>query len=392
MFCSFGIILFAQEMSAKPAFAPGGLITVPPSIDYESVASRADMTELLAVLPEPDPELQNDTRFRPDIWATEIRIVRDVWCLQFSFKTLRIIEVDVPNAAGNFDKKKIWYLVYCVKNLGPADLDENKINSALGSAVPAGSETPLPVPTDITLENIQRSAPLVVRQQQGIFTPQPGNSEAIRFVPQFILATDRLVLGSEASTDPETGKTEWKTDTTVVAYVDSVHPLALRKIKDREKMEAMPETTVSIKDKTIAPGQEFWGVAMWTDVDPRINEFSIFVCGLTNAYKWSNNMEEKGEERSIKCRVLKLDWLRTGDAKSLNESQISFGSKDGTMPTGVFDQTGKRTPEERKRLEEAFQKADVNADGWISPAEKAVYHLIHQDWLKPTYGYEWVFW
>ena len=61
------------------------------------------------------------------------------------------------------------------------------------------------------------------------------------------------------------------------------------------------------------------------------------------------------------------------------------------MPTGVFDRTGKRTPEERKKLEEALQEAGMDAD-WIDPAKKAVYHLIRQDWLKPTYGYEWVFW
>jgi len=405
LFLAFGVPLFGQETSAQPLLSPGGLRSIPPDINYESVVIRTDMTELLALLkaaPDEfrDPALQGEVRFRPDIWATEIRYVRDIWCLQFSFKSVRIIDVDLPNAAGNYDKKKIWYLMYNVKNLGPAKLDEKKINSALGSAVPAGNEKNLPVPTDKTLNDVPRSAPLIVRQQTGVFAPQSGNSEAIRFVPQFILAANRLVLGTEQVENRETGKTEWNTHTTEVVYTDSVIPLALLAIKKREGMEAMPETTVSIAQKEIKPGEDLWGVAMWTDVDPRINEFSIFVSGLTNAYLWSNKTTEDGEYvnkgkigegRIIMRRILKLDWWRVGDANSLHESQIHFGSKDGKIPESIFDRTAKITPEERQKLEEAQAAAGADTDGWVSPAKKAVYHLIRQDWLKPSFGYEWIF-
>jgi hypothetical protein len=310
-----------------------------------------------------------------------------------------MIDVDLPNAAGNYDKKKIWYLVYNVKNLGPAKLDEKKINSLLSSAVPDGSEKTLPVPMDETLEGIPRSEPFLVRQQKGTYAPQAGSSEAIRFVPQFILATHRLVLGTVPVENPETGNTEWITDTTEVAYMDSIIPLALSAIKKREGMEAMPETTVSIAEKEIKPGEDLWGVAMWTDVDPRINEFSIFVSGLTNAYLWSNRIEDGefvntgkiGEGRIILRRVLKLNWWRVGDSNSLNDSQIHFGSKDGKIPESIFDQSGKMTPEEREKLQAAREAAGADADGWVSPAKKAVDHLMQQDWLKPSFGYEWLF-
>jgi hypothetical protein len=385
LFLSSGVTLFGQDTSAQPLLSPGGLRSVPPNIDYESVVVRADMTELLALLKDAselhDPELRGEVRFQPDIWAREIRHVRDVWCLQFSFKSVRIIDVDLPNAAGNYDKKKIWYLVYNVKNLGPAELDEKQIksalvNSALGSAVPAGSEKNLPVPKDRTLNDVERSAPLVVRQQTGIFAPQSGNSDSVRFVPQFILATKE------------------------VAYMDSIIPLALLAIQKREGMKAMPETTASIAQKNIKPGEDLWGVAMWTDIDPRINEFSIFVSGLTNAYLWSNKRTDEGEfvnegkigeGRIIMRRILKLDWWRVGDANSLNESQIHFGSKDGRIPESIFDRSGKMTPEERKKLKEAKEAAGADDDGWVSPAKKAVYHLMRQDWLKPSFGYEWIF-
>ena len=392
---AFCLAISAQEMPLP--------ITIEPSIDYESVANRADLTELLARLPKTDPDLQNEDRFNPNIWATDVRHVRDVWCLQFSCKPVRIIDVDLPNTNGNLDRKKVWYLVYKVKNLGPSELDKTRItqlNSTLGSAIPPGNEKVLPVPTDTTLNDLPRSAPLEFRLQTGIFVPHPGTNEPIRFMPQFILATDRLVLGTEPVNDPATGQTEWKANTTAVVYSDRIIPLALSAIAKREKMESKLETSVSIADKEIAVGQELWGVAMWIDVDPRINEFSIFVGGLTNAYQWLNRRSEFGESenggqigegRIIRRRVLKLDWWRVGDQHSLNDSQIHFGSREAKMPESIFDRSGAMTLEERERLDRAIQEADTSGDGWVSPAERSVYHLMRQDWLQPSFGYEWLF-
>ena len=397
-----GVALFGQEPSAKPLFTQEGLYVIPPSIDYESVASRNDIPELLAQLQEPRAELRGDIRFDPNVWARDIRVARDVWCLQFSFKPIRIIEVDIPNAEKKFDKKKVWYLVYKVKNLGPAEIDGEKIkaNSSLGSAVPAGDEKTLPVQEDKTSANLPRSAPLEIRQQSGIFAPHPGMSEPIRFVPHFVLATPRLVLGTTPTENPDTGETEWQSETTAVAYSDRIIPLALSAIMRREKFDKLPETTVSIAKREIAPGEEIWGVAMWTDIDPRIKEFSVFVSGLTNAYLWFDRKGEDGnfentgkigEGRVIKRRVLKIDWWRVGDAKSLDESQIHFGSQAAEIPTSPFDRTERLSVEQRRELEAHTRNADTNEDGWVSPAEKVLYHLFRQDWLKPSFGYEWIF-
>ena len=405
LFFLCGVTLFGQELSAKPLLAPGVLTVIPPDIDYESVTNRNDMTELLSVLPEIDPALQDEVRFKPEVWAKEIRYARDVWCLQFSFKPLRIIEVDIPNAQGSYDKKQVWYLVYNVENLGPAKLNERKINSSLGSEVPIGDNKSLPVPEDKTPQNLPRSAVLEVRQQTGLFEPRPGNNEPIRFVPQFELATRRLVLGVMPIDNSETGKREWQTETKAISYSDRIIPLALPAIMRREGIDKL-ETTVTITNKEIAPGQDLWGVAMWTDIDPRIHEFSIYVSGLTNAYRWSDrvtadgtyeNTGKLGEGRVLSRKVLKTNWWRVGDQNSVRESQIHFGSKDGKMPVSIFDTNGdfngdgKVDPEERKRFEAILREADTNDDGWVSDAEKADYHRLHQDWLKPSYGYEWVF-
>ena len=414
---SLGVISVGQEPLAKPVYTLGGLIIVPPFIDYESVSLRADITELLAVLPEPSPELRGDVRFDKNVWARDIRVARDVWCLQFSFKPVRIIDADIPNTEGKFDRKKVWYLVYKVENLGQAeigvDLRKTRTNSALGSVVPEERELNLPVPMDETSEGTPRSAPLELRQQTGVFEPQPGHVDSIRFVPHFVLASHRLVLGTVPIVNPETGETEWQAETTAIAYDERVIPLALPAIMRREGFDRIPETTVSIAQREIAPGQEVWGVAMWTGIDPRINEFSIFVSGLTNAYQWRDrprsvcpetgkalsfeNTGILGEGRIISRRVLKTDWWRVGDAYSLDESQIHFGSRDGNIPESVYvAQTADRrrmTPEERKQLDAAIEAAGMQLpDGvWVSPAASTIYHLMRQDWLKPSFGYEWIF-
>ena len=41
------------------------------------------------------------------------------------------------------------------------------------------------------------------------------------------------------------------------------------------------EVTTADKDNSV------WGVAMWEDVDPELDFFSVYVGGMTNAYKWT---------------------------------------------------------------------------------------------------------
>lgn len=52
--------------------------------------------------------------------AKNVRIVHETWALEFTFKPLRFIRVDVPNDQGLLTSKLIWYLVYHVKNPQPA--------------------------------------------------------------------------------------------------------------------------------------------------------------------------------------------------------------------------------------------------------------------------------
>ncbi len=81
--------------------APGVLITIPPDLQVADTVSRHDVVELLAVDPKFD-------------WAKDVAFRRDIFCLEFQFKPVRVIAVDLPQPSGLFQRKLVWYLVYCV--------------------------------------------------------------------------------------------------------------------------------------------------------------------------------------------------------------------------------------------------------------------------------------
>ena len=87
--------------------APGVLVTIDREQKKEELSSQHDIVELLKV----DPRVG---------LAQGIRFAHDIWSLEFSFKPIRFIDVDVPMADGHLEPQTVWYLVYKVKNTGAA--------------------------------------------------------------------------------------------------------------------------------------------------------------------------------------------------------------------------------------------------------------------------------
>ena len=75
-----------------------------------------------------------------------------------------------------------------------------------------------------------------------------------------------------------------------------------------------------------------WGVAMWEDVDPQIDFFSVYVGGLTNAYQWTDPRgaykpgDPPGTGRKFTRKTLQLNFWRPGDEIDQNEREIRFGA------------------------------------------------------------------
>ena len=209
-------------------------------------------------------------------WAKDVAFRRDIWCLQLKFKPVRMIYVDIPQPSGQMRRKLIWYMVYSVTNTG---------------------KTLQPVQgNDKTFDVVQVDKP-------------------VEFIPEF-------VLEGHESLDEGQGISK--------AYADSLIPVAVRDIRLREDPHRRLLNKAEMC-RTIAPGETLWGVATWEDVDPRIDRFSVYVKGLTNAYKWKDPAEglQKGDPlgkgRQLRMKTLKINFWRPGDEYFEHEREIRYG-------------------------------------------------------------------
>jgi hypothetical protein len=287
----FAPLAWAQQSAPPRQLAPGVLTTIAPSLEPEDTVSTHDVVELRA-----NPNIQWNPEFlsaSKTLYGLSggVKFRRDIWCLEFSFKPLRLIEVDVPRASGGSQRKLVWYLVYRVRNTGQV-------------LKPVGGE-------------------------DGVVTTQIAKGGAIRFLPQFVLEShDRLPSG----------------DPTSIAYLDRVIPAAVAAISQRESLPLLNSVEIAEQPIPVSDGRidrGVWGVATWTDIDPRIDFFSVYVGGLTNAYQWEDTPgafrpgDFPGKGRQFARKMLQLNFWRPGDEMLQSERELRYG-----VPLGQADLYG----------------------------------------------------
>ena len=95
----------AGEKTPYRRLAPGVMVCIDPDPRESETFSRHDINEVLA-----------GGRKLP--WAKDVAFRHDVFNLQFSFKPVRMMYVDVPQTSGQMQRELIWYMVYSVTNAG----------------------------------------------------------------------------------------------------------------------------------------------------------------------------------------------------------------------------------------------------------------------------------
>ena len=263
--------------------APGVLTVIPPFTDAADTAPRHDLLDVTVG--------HRDLAWQPRQAAVgttfvalgaDLEFPRDIWCLEFAFKPPRTIEVDIPAEGLKMRRKRIWYVVYRVRNVGGrrtavADPDQ---------------------PADRELEAFEAS---------------------VRFRPQFVLET-RQPLGRQE------GAIAYR------SYLDRLVPSALAAIRTREdpRQEFLDSSSIAAQD--IPPGEARWGIATWEDIDPRITFFSIYVRGLTNALEWRQRPGARlgrdavpGGHLEETLRALRLDFWRPGDDRNESDDRLHVG-------------------------------------------------------------------
>jgi hypothetical protein len=251
--------------------APGVMIAIPPDRN-----------------PEDSVDVHNVVELQQHEWARGIRFRRDVWALEFRFKPVRILDVDVPQPSGKMQRKPIWYLVYSVTNRGKVmeQVEQPDRTYKLAFA-----------------DKVEEAVP----QSNATLKREPVEEPTL-FAPEFLFESIN------------TGK----------RYPDRVIPVAMAAIALREDPNRQFYNTVEIT-RPLKLGGTVWGIATWEDVDPGTDRFSIYVAGLTNAYQWTDQPgaykkgDPPGTGQDLWRRTLKLNFWRPGDAQFVDESQIRFG-------------------------------------------------------------------
>jgi len=275
--------------------APGVMKHIPFEVEPGETVSSHDIVELLAV-----PGLEWDPKSAPKSrtlheMAQDVKFRRSVWGLDFTFKPMRMMEIDIPQPNGKLRRELVWYMIYKVTNRGR-------------QLVP-------------------------VKQEDGLYTVEQVPKEEIRFAPQFFL------LNREKSADG-----------TFEEYPDLVVPPAVAAIQEREDPNRKLYNSVEIANipvplSTDRVERSIWGVATWLggdpggpadpkkSVNPEIDFFSVYVKGLTNAYIWADRKGEAGYQhgdplgkgRVFRYKELMINFWRPGDAKEPTEEEIIYG-------------------------------------------------------------------
>jgi len=266
----------------SPQFAPGVLTLIPPDPQYEETYSGPmELLEIVKGLPQlewnPNYTAKSRTIFAR---AKLVTLRRTIWNLEFAFKPLRMLEVDVPQPSGKMQRKRIWYMVYRVRYSGN-DLQPDPVKDKFGHTMYGAK---------------------AVAHENRFFFPQLI-LESLDFSKSY---QDRIIPAAKEL-------------------------IAKRELRGQQLLNSVEISQTPIPLSTADVPNDVWGVATWEDVDPRIDFFSVLVKGLTNAYKPVNLPnsfkpgDPPGSGRQLLAKTLRLNFWRPGDTVHEHEEEIRFG-------------------------------------------------------------------
>ncbi|MEX2139646.1 MAG: hypothetical protein WD894_10315 [Pirellulales bacterium] len=297
----FGPVAKSQEARRRASapegyrrLVPGVVTTIPIQWDPGETVSFPNIVELVSI---PGLNWTPQTISKAETLAakaTRVAFRRDVWNLEFSFLPMRMVAVDVPQPGGKMRRTMIWYLVYRVTNQGGHLHPERQADGT-----PAIKKVDHPV----------------------------------TFIPSFTLY------------NPELRK----------SYLDKIIPVAMGPIRAQEDPRRKLLNSAEMMEQPIQVSTEtednsVWGLATWESgfesgdlVDPRTDYFSIYVDGLSNAYKFADPPaaykagEPPAKGRLYYEKMLQLNFWRPSDEFSDAETDIYLGAPSDLGIRGRID-------------------------------------------------------
>ena len=106
---------------------------------------------------------------------------------------------------------------------------------------------------------------------------------------------------------------------------------AIRKLEDPDNYLKI-KNSVTISAEPVPPSKPnaprpVTGVAVWDDLDPEANFYSIYIAGLSNGWSVTDPVEPNGKP-VVRRKTLRLDFQRVGDRYYQRSEEVRFrGSK-----------------------------------------------------------------
>lgn len=333
LFGQEGAGAFANSKGKSREIAPGVMRSIQPFVNYSETYQWSSMPDILS----------QDRSYE---WATDLFFNKEVWCLEFSFKPIRTIYVDFPTDQGRLDRVLVWYMVYSITNTGQAIKNEIDLRGDTTMNVMVGNDTDSPevqVFEDIR-NNIQGTYQPVTVNYRGQQADDSGKVPGThRFVPQFVLTSASIMDRVKYKKDTDGFYKGQSMGPQEVIYYDTFLPIAFAKIAALEDPNQKFYTSITMPAVDIKPGETVWGIVTWCDierqtdemkmqsVDTRIDRFSVYISGLTNASRWEAGPEAfvptaaPMADTTILRKVLKLNFFVPGDEFAGEGQKIHFG-------------------------------------------------------------------
>ena len=271
----------ARKIKHRP-LATGVLNEIPSQLDVRDSFSLP--------MPLPGVNAEEYTLERDSLDQTlygmskSVILYRDVYQYDFGFTGLRQICVTAKGSDGVSRKKNYWYMIYRIRDLGETmSYEEVKNNPALNHIS----------------HKLKKGEPL-------------EDSDRL-FLPRFSL--EGWVFNPQ------------KKQYDKVVKRDSVNPAVARAIRIQEDPRMVLLDGIQMSKADIPKVKEesnigVWGVAIFENINPNIDYVSVYVSGLTNAYRI-----KRGDDGSISFvrKTLQLNFWRPGDDFEESKDRITFG-------------------------------------------------------------------
>lgn len=276
----------AQNGQPRP-LAPGVLKVIQPVLNArDSFSMPMALPGLDAPEYQPNYAAKNDTLFGQ---TRSIVLFRNVWQLEFGFTGLRQAKLAMTDSDGKEKTSNIWYMVYRIRNVGKSlsfeDVKED----------PRFEHVNKELQKDAALQDADFIKKIMLRfSLEGWVVDENGNYNR-------------------------------------VAYADKIRPSILRQIRNLEDpnqplLDTLQMSASKLPLATNAEDGAVWGCAIWENVDPRVDYVSVFVSGLTNAYRIDNSADSAAAlKKRTKKRTLQLNFWRPGDSVAQDQDDVNFG-------------------------------------------------------------------